>query len=139
PLTAGVGDPNNAGNYFVFSDLAPNSANEITLTFNAPSNDAAVNAVQLIKIIPIFTTQPRASTVTTVGSNVTISVVSPTATAFQWKKSTDGGATFTNVSGATSAMLTLTNAQASDGGIYRVVVTTPDGTYTSSNAVLTVF
>jgi hypothetical protein len=36
-------------------------------------------------------------------------------------------------------MLTLTNAQTSDGGIYRVVAATPDGSYTSSNAVLTVF
>lgn len=141
PLTAGnVGDANNASNYFVFSDVVPDAAGEITLTFNAPSNDAAVNAVQLLTpSSPIFTTQPRASTVTTVGSSVTISVVAPTATAFQWEKSTDGGATFSKVSGATSATLTLTNAQTSDGGIYRVVATTPEGSYTSSNASVTVF
>ena len=40
----------------------------------------------------------------------------------QWQVSTDGGATFTNLSGATSTTLSFTAAQAQSGNKYRAVV-----------------
>ncbi|MEO5801933.1 MAG: immunoglobulin domain-containing protein [Verrucomicrobiota bacterium] len=44
----------------------------------------------------------------------------------------------TNISGATTASLTLTNVQLSDSGSYSVIVTNSTGTSTSSNATLIV-
>jgi hypothetical protein len=57
---------------------------------------------------------------------------------YQWQKDsadlTDSG----NVSGTTTAALTLTDVQTNDTGIYTLVVTNDFGSITSSNAVLTV-
>jgi hypothetical protein len=57
---------------------------------------------------------------------------------YQWQKDganlTDGG----NVSGATTAVLALTNVQTNDLGVYTAVVTNDFGSITSSNAMLTV-
>ncbi|MGB0368072.1 MAG: choice-of-anchor Q domain-containing protein, partial [Flavobacteriales bacterium] len=65
------------------------------------------------------------------GDNVTLSVgTTGTITSYQWKK---GGA---NVTGATSATLTLTNAQSGDAGDYTVEVVATCGTVTSSAATL---
>jgi hypothetical protein len=51
---------------------------------------------------------------------------------YQWLK--DG----TNLAGATSATLTITNAQASDAGNYSLQVTNTEGSLLSTNALLTV-
>ncbi|MBK8094516.1 MAG: immunoglobulin domain-containing protein [Verrucomicrobiaceae bacterium] len=78
-------------------------------------------------------TQPPAAISGTATGSVTISASAPAASAFQWEKSTDGGSTYTAISGnasATTASLTLTNLQASDAGHYRVV-TTPAETSTA--------
>ena len=115
------------------------SFNEFGFLFNNTTASAVTLTLgSFTGLTPIFTAQPPTTTVTTAGSNVTIAAAAPTATAFQWQKSTDGGTTFSNVSGATSATLTLTSVQAGDGAIYRVVATTLDGSYTSTNATLTV-
>jgi hypothetical protein len=53
--------------------------------------------------------------------------------------STDGGATFTNIAGATSATLTLTAVTKSQSGYrYRAVFTNVLGSATTTAAVLTV-
>ncbi|MBI5770411.1 MAG: M36 family metallopeptidase [Verrucomicrobia bacterium] len=84
-------------------------------------------------VAPAITTQPIAQTVTA-GSTATFSVVA-TGTpppAYQWRK--DG----TDLTGATSASLTLTNVQATDAGAYTVVVANAAGSVTSNAASLTV-
>ena len=57
---------------------------------------------------------------------------------YQWQKEevdlADGG----NIAGATTPNLNLSNAQISDGGNYRVVVTNAFGATTSAVAVLSV-
>jgi hypothetical protein len=57
---------------------------------------------------------------------------------YQWQKDgtnlTDGG----NLSGTTTAALTLTNVQTNDAGIYTMIVTNTFGSIFSSNATLTV-
>ena len=112
--------------------------NEFGFMFiNTTASPVTVTLGSVSGLTPIFATQP-APTVTTAGSNVTISAAAPTATALQWQKSTDGGTNFSNVSGATSATLSFTSVQASDAATYRVVATTPDGSHTSTNATLTV-
>jgi hypothetical protein len=56
----------------------------------------------------------------------------------QWQVSTDGGATFSNISGATAATLTFTTTLGDTGKFYRVVFTNTAGSATSTAAKLTV-
>jgi len=82
---------------------------------------------------PSITAQP-ASTAVTAGGSASFSVTatgSPAPT-YQWQK---GG---TDLAGATSAALSLTNVQSSDAGTYDVVVSNSSGSVTSASATLTV-
>jgi hypothetical protein len=57
----------------------------------------------------------------------------------QWQVSTDGGATFANIAGATSTTLLLTAVPASaNGNQYRAVFTNSVGSATRTAATLTV-
>ena len=61
----------------------------------------------------------------------------PTTTA-QWQVSSDGGATFSNVPGATSGRFSFTTTKADNGKRFRAVFTNASGTATTSVAVVTV-
>ena len=62
----------------------------------------------------------------------------PTPTV-QWQVSTNGGSSFSNISGATSATYTINAVTASQNGYkYRAVFTNSAGTATTSVATLTV-
>ncbi len=92
-------------------------------------------------VAPTITTQPANQTVTT-GQTATFTAAatgSPTPTV-QWQVSTDGGASFSNVSGATSTSTTLsfTTASSQNGYRYRAVFTNSVGTATTTAATLTV-
>ncbi len=82
---------------------------------------------------PTITSQPQSQTVPA-GTNVTFSVVAAGASplSYQWQFNS------TNLAGATSSSLMLTNVQASNGGNYSVVVSNGGGSMTSSNAMLVV-
>jgi Concanavalin A-like lectin/glucanases superfamily/Immunoglobulin I-set domain len=56
----------------------------------------------------------------------------------QWQVSTDGGATFQNINGATGTSLTITNLQASNSGKYRLKASNGVGSGFSTPATLTV-
>jgi hypothetical protein len=56
----------------------------------------------------------------------------------QWQVSTDGGATFHNISNATNTSLTITNLQASNSGKYRLHASNAFGSGNSTPATLTV-
>jgi hypothetical protein len=76
-----------------------------------------------------------------VGSNATFSVnADGTSPIYQWQVSTDGGTTYTNITGATNSSLTLNSITASmNNNRYRVVVTNScPSTSTSDAAVLIV-
>ena len=61
------------------------------------------------------------------------------AATIQWQASADGGATFTSVTGATSATLTITPLSTSlSGNEYRAILTNESGSTTSAAATLTV-
>jgi hypothetical protein len=111
------------------------------------TNFYAPNALWLPQLAPNIISQPTNQTVA-LGSNATFTVqatgietanpaVAGNASiivplSFQWVKNGS------DVSGATNASLTITNAQPSDAGHYSVVVSNLSGTMTSSNALLTV-
>jgi|GEM_PF-307023 len=110
-----------AGNYTV-------AVTNVAGTVTSATAILTVNAVA-----PSITTPPAAQTIN-VGSNATFTVVaSGTAPlGYQWQKGT------VDIPGATSASYTVTNAQTTDAGNYRVVVSNAAGSVTSAAAALTV-
>jgi len=110
----------------VFTNVAGAAISEAaTLTVHAP---------------PLVTEQP-ASTTIEVGQSATFEAAAsgfPTPTV-QWEASTNGGATFSAVEGATSDQLTIADAKVSESGDeYRAVFTNVAGKATSGVATLTV-
>src|SRR2546428_513218 len=88
---------------------------------------------------PTITTQP-ANQAVTAGQTATFTAAatgSPTPTV-QWQVSTDSGATFSILSGATSTTLRFTTASSQNGNQYHPVVTNSAGTATTTAATLTV-
>jgi hypothetical protein len=88
---------------------------------------------------PTITTQPGNQTVTA-GQTATFTAAatgSPTPTV-QWQVSTDSGATFGNVSGATSTTLSFAAASSQNTNQYRAIFTNSAGTATTTAAALTV-
>jgi kumamolisin len=83
--------------------------------------------------VPLILTEPQAQIVTA-GATVTFSVTANGAPppTYQWFKAGQP------INGATSAILTLSNVQASDAATYTVVVTNFQGSVTSSPAFLVV-
>lgn len=87
-----------------------------------------------------ITTQP-ANTSACIGSNATFSVTATgTGAAYQWQESTNGGATWSDIPGVTSATYTITGVTAGmDNYRYRVIVNnTCPSTITSNVAILTI-
>jgi hypothetical protein len=87
---------------------------------------------------PVVTKQP-ASQVVTLGQPVTLTA---TASGFpppsvQWQVSTNNGATFSNISGATATSYTFTATAATNGQIFQAVFKNSGGSVTSDAAVIT--
>ncbi len=121
------------------------NAQVFALDYNATLNVLVAGthgrgAWELPTALPIVTTNPSDQTVTA-GQTATFSAaaVSAPLPTVQWQVSTDGGKTWTNISGATSTTLTLTNVQASmNGNEYQAVFTNSAGSSTTTAATLTV-
>lgn len=112
-----------AGNYTVV----------VTNSVGSTTSNAATLSINAQAIAPTITTQPTSATVV-LGSSVTFSVVASGSAPFtyQWKKNG------TAIDNATSATLSLSNVQATDGGSYTVTVANAGGSVESSAATLTV-
>lgn len=99
------------------------------------------NAATLTVFSPVtITTQPTATVAICQNTSTTFTVAATgTITSYQWQVSTDGGTTFTNISGATTTSFTLTNVLLSQNATrYRVVVTGNCNTLNSTVILLTV-
>ncbi len=126
-----TGTPTVAGSY-ALSVRGWNNTNKrgdggsITYTININVQAGAVAA-------PTITTQPASLSVNA-GGAATFSVVATGGGTLSYQWTRDG----VNISGATSATLTLPSVSASSAGAYRVVVTGSGGTVTSQPATLTV-
>jgi subtilisin-like proprotein convertase family protein len=113
--------------------------NNYTVSFTTPTPcTSATTTVPVLASAPItavtVTPATRAAclgTSTTFGSSVT----GGTNTTYQWQRSTDAGLTWSNISGATSATLTVSNVTLNMTGYrYRVIATSGACTsVTSSN------
>ena len=111
-----------------------------TNSVGTATTSAATLTVNTALFAPSVTTQPASQTVTA-GQTVTFTAAAsgnPTPTV-QWQVSTDGGSTFSDITGATSTTLTLSNTTtAQNGDEYRAVFTNSVGTATTNAATLTV-
>lgn len=118
------------------------------VTGSCAPTTATSNCVALVVNTPVsITTQPSTSIICA-GSNATFTLVAAgTTPTYQWQESTNGGATWTNItnggiySGATTASLTLTGVTAvMNNYLYRSVVSgaTSCTALNSANAALTV-
>jgi alpha-tubulin suppressor-like RCC1 family protein len=120
----------------VLPNLQPNMSGVYSfISSNGSGSALSSNAViAVLTNSPLLTLQPSNKTVIA-GSNVTFSVgvgAGPIPNSYQWLFSG------TNITGATNAVLTLTNVQPLNQGYYSAVVTNNFGTSASSNAYLTV-
>ncbi len=108
--------------------------------FTNSAGTATSNSVLLtVASAPVVTTSPTAQTINA-GSSVTFTAAAsgnPAATV-QWEVSTDGGTTFSNIAGATSASYSFTTAAGDNGKQFEAVFTNSLGSATSSPATLTV-
>ncbi|MEK4364113.1 immunoglobulin domain-containing protein [Paenibacillus sp. FSL M8-0212] len=106
---------------------------EVTNTAGNVTSNAALLTVNPVLVSPAITSQPSDQTVTE-GQTATFSVTASgdTPLSYQWKKNG------TDINGATSSTLTVTNAQSVDAGSYTVEVTNTAGNVTSNAALLTV-
>ena len=88
----------------------------------------------------MVTTNPSNQTVTAGQTATFMAAANDTSTpSVQWQVSSDGGKTFTNISGAPSTTLTLSSVQSSQNGDeYQAVFTNSIGTATATPATLTV-
>lgn len=104
---------------------APNQAVDLTYTINPGAG-------------PAITTQPSNQTGCS-GDNTSFTIVSATATQFQWQVSINGGSTWSNVAGATTAVYSITGITAGlNGNQYRCIASTQCGSTNSNAATLTV-
>jgi alpha-tubulin suppressor-like RCC1 family protein len=117
----------------IISNVQPvNAGNYGAIVMNSYGRNATSNAVlTVVTSAPVLVSQPTNQMVV-FGSNAVfaVSAVGSLPIYYQW---TLNG---TNIAGATSAVLILSNIQATNGGIYCVVVSNLFGSVTSSNATL---
>jgi hypothetical protein len=112
----------------------------VLITGTCTSAFLSGNATLSINTAAAITTNP-ASRSSCVGTNASFTVAaSGTSPTYQWQVSTDGGTTYSNITGETAATLNLTGLTSSqNANRYRAVVSVAScGSVTSSAATLTV-
>ncbi len=125
----------------IASATTSENGDEYRAVFTNAAGSATSAAAKLsVQTAPIVTEQPSAITVEVGQSAVFEAAASgfPTPTV-QWEVSTNGGSSWSAVSGATSDTLTIASVQASENGDeYRAVFTNVAGKVTSEAVTLTV-
>jgi subtilisin-like proprotein convertase family protein len=105
----------------------------------APTTVTSSGAILTVNQPPAVTTNPVNRTVCT-GSSVSFTAAGTTAVGtvtYQWQVSTDGGITWNNISGATSATYTFVASLSQTGNMYRCVLTVAPCTATATTTVAT--
>jgi hypothetical protein len=144
----GNGDSNSAvissdGSTVIYNSQATDLVSGLSFSTDSSGNPIVPQLYAFLSnpSAPVITAQPSNQTVT-VGQTATFTAAASGSPPpmIQWQVSSDGGKTFTNISGATSTTLTLNAAVAgsSNGNEYRAVFTNSLGSTTTSAATLTV-
>jgi alpha-tubulin suppressor-like RCC1 family protein len=123
------------------SPTTAESGNRYRAVFTNAAGEAVSSSASLtVQRAPAVTLQPTSATVEE-GQSATFE---STASGFpapstQWEVSTNGGSTWTAISGATPSQFTVASAKTSESGrLYRAAFTNAAGKATSSSATLTV-
>ncbi len=141
-------DPNNRdrATYVRFDGVSPAADGTIALSWETLTTGfdrgAPVNAIQLIlnstaaPAPPAIATQPQ-PTVAAADSTARLSVAATgEGLTYQWRKNGKNLPNGGNISGATSATLTISAFSEADEGIYSVAVFNPGGSVISANAAV---
>ncbi len=112
----------------------------VSNSLSSVTSSPATLTVAAASAKPAITTQPLAqSAITGQAVTFTVAATGSPAPTYQWQLSSDGGVSFSNISGATGSSYTLASTAATDSGKrYRVVVSNSQGTVTSIAIALTV-
>ena len=145
-LSQFTGDLNGTWNLYIADGVAGDigllTSWEITFTNPTVTNcTSAPGTVTVTVHTPIvFTTQPQNRTSCQNGTVTFTAAATGTIQTTQWQVSTNAGTTWTDIAGATTTTLTLTNVQPSQNGYrYRLVLSNAGcGTINSNAAILTV-
>jgi hypothetical protein len=108
--------------------------------FNAAGGTGFASGTLTVRAAPVVLTNPASQTVVS-GSGVTFSASASgyPAPTVQWQVSTNGGSSYSNISGATSASYTIAAVTAAQNSYrYRAVFTNAVGSATTTAATLTV-
>jgi hypothetical protein len=124
-----------------FTAQVTDNGNQYRAVFTNTVGSATTTAATLtVTAGPLITQNPVNATVNA-GQTATFTAAAsgtPTPTV-QWQFSTDGGATFNNVAGATTTTLTIPNVLAGQNGTkFRAVFTNGSGSATTTAATMTV-
>lgn len=111
----------------------------VTGASNSVTSSAVTLTVTPVIVAPAISVQPAGQAITA-GQDASFSATaSGTAPAYQWQRSTDGGASFADLAGQNNATLTRTAVPVTDNGHqFRVMVSNSAGSVTSNAALLTV-
>jgi hypothetical protein len=107
---------------------------------NGVGSATTAAATLTVRYAPVVTVNPVSQSVSA-GQTVTFTAAATgnPAPTVQWQVSTDGGNTFTNIAGATTMTLILSNTTSSENGYhYRAVFTNSLGSTTTTEAILSV-
>ncbi|HUB23962.1 MAG TPA: immunoglobulin domain-containing protein [Tepidisphaeraceae bacterium] len=139
-----VPDTTDAGNTTGTLTIAPatvsESGNEYEAVFtNSLSSTPTTAATLAVNAAPVITMQP-ASQLATAGSSVTLiaGASGSPAPSVQWEVSTNGGSSFSNITGATLTYLNVTATEGVSGNEYEAVFTNASSSATSNAATITV-
>jgi hypothetical protein len=125
--------------YSFTATTGENGAQYEAVFTNSAGSATTTAATLTVTTAPVVTTNPTSTTVA-VGTTATFNAAasgSPTPTV-QWEVSTNGGTTFTPVTGATVTTYSFTAASGENGDQYEAVFTNPAGAATTTAATLTV-
>jgi hypothetical protein len=133
---------NGDGTASIAGTAAAHSGGVYPVTLNATngiSPDASQSLSVVVSAAPTVTTNPSDTTVAPgVGATFSAAADGYPVPTVQWQVSTDGGSTFTDISGATSTSYTVTATTTLDGSLYRAVFTNTIGSATSTAGKLIV-
>lgn len=117
-----------------------NNQYQVTVTGICPGSATSTASILTVGTAPSFTTQPSDVTICDGTATNFTSLASGSGLSYQWQVSTDGGANYNNVTGATNPIYSVNSTNALNGNKYRVIVSSSScATPTTSNeALLTV-
>jgi hypothetical protein len=119
------------------SNVQSSDADTYTVEATGSCNTAPQSATLTVNTAPVVTTNPVSQTATSGNVTFTAAASGSPAPTVQWQVSTNGGASFSDIPGATSTTLIVAVSPAVNGNQYRAVFTNTCGSATTAAATLT--